>query len=80
LDWRVTRKGWSVKALDRRSNEEHAIPRINSLFAKESRGFIHERMLERAGVDVQGGGFEAELSPGFAPGGDRREDLAESFL
>ena len=53
---------------------------IMPLFAKELPGFIHKRMFKGAGIGVQSGGFEAELPPGFAPAGNRRENFTEDFL
>jgi hypothetical protein len=37
-------------------------------------------MLEGGGVDVEGGGFNAELFAGLAPAGDGVEDFAENDL
>jgi hypothetical protein len=48
--------------------------------AKELPGFVHEGMFKSAGVGIQDGGFEAELTSGSSPAGNRHEDPAENVL
>ena len=45
--------------------------------SQELMRFVRERMLKGCGVDVDGGGFDAELFAGIAPTGDGVEDFAE---
>ena len=42
--------------------------------------FIHERMLEGAGVGIEDGCFQTQFSPGFAPITDSGENFAKDFL
>ncbi len=46
--------------------------------SQEFMGFVPERMLKGCGVDVDGGGFNAELFARIAPAGDGVEDFAEN--
>ena len=50
------------------------------LFAGQISQFIHERMIECAGVGVQRRSLDAQLLSGLAPAGNSGENFAENFL